>query len=238
MITAPYWGPASRLVFQSDEHRYFLDGREIPSNTTMIKAAGLIDDRWFTPESRQRGIEVHRACHFLCEKDLDWTTVRPDYVPYVEACQDFIRSTGFQVERNEFPAWSDHDYATTPDVMGILNGRRSIINFKTGAISKWVGLQLYGEKQAVNERIQNQDEPWTAGLTYLNGHPYPEMVYALELRANGKWKLHPFNERDLTQVFLSMVKLHHWNGVETPEITHSRLVLNQWKEENGYRAAA
>ncbi len=202
--------PASRLVFQPKDHRYFLDGREIPSNTTMIKEAGLIDDRWFTEESRERGTAVHQACHFLCEKDLDWSTVRPDYVPYVQACADFIKTTGFQVERNEFPVWSHHGYATTPDAMGILDGRRSLINFKTGSISRWVPLQLYGEKIAVNERIQEQVEPWTGGLEYINGHPYPERVYALELRANGKWKLHPFNEQDLTEVFIGMVRLHHW----------------------------
>ncbi len=202
--------PASRLVFQPQDHRYFLDGRELPSNTAMIKDAGLIDDRWFTEESRDRGIAVHRACHFLCEKDLNWTTIRPDYVPYVQACDDFIKTTGFKVERNEFPVWSDHGYATTPDVMGILDGHRCLINFKTGAISRWVPLQLYGEKMAVIERIYEQAEPWTKGLEYLNGYPYPDRVYALELKPNGKWKLHPFNEKDLTEIFISMVRIHHW----------------------------
>ena len=205
--------PASRLVFHPDGHRYYLDGHRLPSNTEIIKAAGLIDDRWFTPESRDRGTAVHQACHFLCENDLDWATVRPDYVPYVEACADFLRTSGFISERNEFPTWSDAGYATTPDDMGQLNGFRSLINWKTGSISKWVGLQLTGEKIAVNERIGEQIEPWTGGLPYLNGHPYVEKIYALELRANGRWKLHPFNDADLSETYLGMVRLHHWKTV-------------------------
>jgi len=203
-------GPAGRLVFHSKNHLYLLDGNPLPSNTEIITATGMIDTRFFTPESRDRGTAVHQACHFLCENDLDWSTVNPAYMPYVEACADFLTKTGFKPERNEFPVWSKYGYATTPDVLGVLAGHRVLINFKTGVCSKWVGLQLTGEKIAVNERIEAQDEPWTADLPYLNGHPYPEQLYGLELKSNGKWKLVPYNDEDLTEDYLAMVRFHHW----------------------------
>lgn len=200
-----------RLKFTEEGHRYTLDGVEIPSNTTLLQAAGLIDTRWFQPEHAQRGKEVHKACWFLCEGDLDWASVRPDYVPYVEAFALFLEQSGFKVELNEVPVWSAAGYATTPDLVGILNGRRVIINIKTGSVEKWVGLQLAGEKYALTERILAQDLPWTHHLEPINGRAFPEGRFALQVSANGKYKLHKeFTSPMDEPTFLGIVSLHHW----------------------------
>ena len=45
--------------FESVTHSYVLDGQRVPSITQMLKQCGLVDDRWWTDASRERGTHVH-----------------------------------------------------------------------------------------------------------------------------------------------------------------------------------
>lgn len=204
----------SRLVFLEEAHRYFLDGIEIPGNTSLLQEDGIVDTTWFTPESRDRGTRVHKACWYEDEGDLDWETVRPEERGYVEAFVKFKRETGFKSDCNEFRCWSALGYATTPDILGVMETpyglRRGLLNLKTGVASRWVGLQLAGEKIACTERIAAQDEEWARRLEYVNGHPYPELRWALELRANGTYRQITFEDPEEEAVFTGIVKKHHW----------------------------
>lgn len=202
----------SQLQFIEEGHIYKLGDMVLPSNTQLLKGAGLIDDRFYTDAGRERGTGVHTACWYLDEGDLDWETVPAEWVPYVEAFGQFKAQTGFKTDFNELAVWSKAGFATRLDMMGILNGRRALIDIKTGQVQKWVGLQLAGQQIAVNERIQAQDEPWTADLEYVSGHPYPEARFALRLDKTGKYKLIPFTNPADLDVFLGVVHLHHWKA--------------------------
>ena len=81
-------------TFDPITHTFRINGVPVPSVTQALKAADIIDDRFYTDEARERGIAVHAACHYLDEECLDWETVAPEIVPYVEAYQRFKDESG------------------------------------------------------------------------------------------------------------------------------------------------
>lgn len=208
-----------RLVFHEEGHRYELDGQPIPSNTQILKSEGLINDMFYTPDGRDRGIFIHAACWYSCEGALDWDTVKPEHVNYIEAFERFVIESEFHVDYNELPVWGAPGFGTRLDVLGTgqfqVNGvfcrRRVIVDIKTGSVPAWVGLQLGGQMSAVKERIQAQDEGWTH-LEEINGHPYPEIAFALQLNKNGTYRLKEFNDPTAEDTFRGLVYAHNWKA--------------------------
>ena len=61
------------MVFDEVAHAYFLDGKQLPSVTQLLKFVVSFD---FVPPDvleakRQLGVAVHKACELLDEDDLD-----------------------------------------------------------------------------------------------------------------------------------------------------------------------
>lgn len=51
-----------RFDHRAHEYVDIATGYVYPSITQVMKQAGIVDDRWFTDESRERGSAVHRLC--------------------------------------------------------------------------------------------------------------------------------------------------------------------------------
>lgn len=208
----------SRLQYIEDGHRYLLDGRPIPSNTQALKAEGLINDMFYTPDGRDRGINVHTACWYLDDGSLDWDSVSPDEKGYVKAFERFRLETEWKTDFNELPVWGSPGFGTRLDLIGRgmfqVNGvflrRRAVIDIKSGSVPNWVELQLAGQSLAVKERIQTQDEEWTHHIEYENGHPYPELRFALQLKKDGKYRLKEYTNPNAEDVFRGLIHAYHW----------------------------
>jgi hypothetical protein len=71
--------------FDAAEHLYIaLDtGEIVPNITRMMDAAGLIDDRWYTEESCERGKQVHRLTANYDMGALDMAALVSPYRPYL-----------------------------------------------------------------------------------------------------------------------------------------------------------
>lgn len=69
--------------------------------THAIKAAGLIDSEWFTPEATSRGTAVHAATELDDMGDLDETSVHPAVAPFLESWRRFRKEIGW-------PIWEGH----------------------------------------------------------------------------------------------------------------------------------
>lgn len=208
----------SRLRFQEDAHVYTLDGVVIPSNTQVLTAEGLIDKTFYSEDGRERGTRVHAACWFADEGKLDWDTVAEDERGYIRAFEKFKRESEWITDFNELPVWGSPGFGTRLDLLGVgvfkvgdtFLRRRAVVDIKTGVVPPWVGLQTAGQKMAVVERIQAQDEAWSAHLEYINGHPYPELRFALKLNRNGTYRLKEFNDPAEEPIFSGYVHAHHW----------------------------
>jgi hypothetical protein len=99
-------------------------GRLYPSVTTILKAEGFIDTRFYDDWSRDRGSMIHLATAYDDRNELDEENLDPVIRPYLEAWQKFRRESGFIPEKIEVPGMSTvYRYAGTPDRIGELPGK-------------------------------------------------------------------------------------------------------------------
>ena len=92
-----------KLDFNAEAHEYRLDGQLVPSVTQVL---AVLEDfegvPWHLLEAaRKFGQHVHEACALMVRGELDWASLDPALVPYVEAAQRFIDESGFVVRACE-----------------------------------------------------------------------------------------------------------------------------------------
>ena len=135
-MTAAAPTPDSRpvLTFDAEAHVYQIDGRTVPSVTTILSAV-FGDLLWpFRSEfAMDRGTKVHRAVHLYVQHDLDVNSLSPYVAGYVAAAVRFLVESGFCVAASEQRLHSAiHDYCGTLDIVGTLNGRLTVADWKSG----------------------------------------------------------------------------------------------------------
>lgn len=185
---------APALEFVASSHRYYLDDRELPGVTSILKDAGLIDDTWFTDEARLRGTYVHAATHYLDDGDLAEESVDPRLAGYLEAYRRFLAVTRPTWELREHRVCDPiFGYAGTLDRVGVLGstGAKVILDIKTGGLPPSVGLQLAAYRRCLT-------------------NPYVYKRVALQLKADGSFSLHDCTDRRDEQRFLNALDLWNW----------------------------
>lgn len=178
------------LTFDPKSHIYKFNEHPVPSVTTVLKDMGFINTQYFTEEGRERGTLIHRIIEWYCKKTLDLDTVDPVLNPYLEAWIQFAKDTGFKPEAVEVPLYNKiYRVAGTPDHIGALDGRESVIDVKSGGPAPFTALQ-------------------TAGYEILAGRNLKRFV--LYLTGKGVYKLREFKDKNDRQVFLGAVACWHW----------------------------
>ncbi|MEO5360592.1 MAG: PD-(D/E)XK nuclease family protein [Nitrospirota bacterium] len=185
------------LLFDKTDHTYTTpDGVVLPSVTQILKELGFYPhSEFYTNESRQRGVDVHLACQYYDENDLDETTLRDEIRPYVEAYKRFRTESGFEPQLVEYRLYSKtYGYAGTMDRVGMLTSKTTIIDLKTG-------------------QPQCADALQTAAYAYA----YTEMTgvkvmerYGLYLKDTGSYRLQNHKERSDLQIFLAAASLYQY----------------------------
>lgn len=181
------------LTFDAAQHRYAFNGATLVSVTQAIGAAGLIESEWYTDFARERGRLVHLATQFDDEGDLDEESLSPVIRPYVEAYRKFKAECRFvpQLIESRFGI-IDCAYAGTVDRVGLLDGRKAVLDLKSGEICPWIRLQLAGYANSLP-----------------NGAIYER--YGVQLKSDGTYKLVSFPVRDFRRDlsdFLVCVRTH------------------------------
>jgi len=179
------------LQFNPESHVYTLDGKTLPSVTTIIKEAGLIDTTWFTDGAATRGTYVHQATELLDRDDLDETSLDPALVPYVDAYKRFKADTGFYISGIEKRIHNaTYGYAGTLDRVGKFPGDsiESIIDIKTGKPEKWHGLQLAAYRLCLGNELRKR--------------------FGLYLSDSGIYRLERYTDRQDIQVFLACLTIY------------------------------
>jgi len=187
--------PSDVFEFVPKDHSYRLNGITIPGLTRTLELTGFVDKQWFTEESRVRGTQVHKACWFLAEGDLDWNTVKPEHLPRVKRFAEFLDEVRPQLVLAETPLYSAaYNFAGTPDFVFLVNGVYWIVDVKTGRAGLAAALQTAGQKVLVEERM-----PQVRGARR----------FALELPAEGKYRLVPCPKPGDTPLLLTAVAMVH-----------------------------
>ncbi len=109
------------VEFEREGHKY---GNGLEPVTTILKAEGIIDTRFYDDWSRDRGSMVHLATAYDDRNELDEENLDPVIRPYLEAWRKFRKESGFVPEKIEVPGMSTvYCYAGTPDRIGELPGK-------------------------------------------------------------------------------------------------------------------
>ena len=178
------------VSFDEATHCYEIDGQKVPSVTGILTAMNFVDSQWFTDYARDRGKLVHRIIHWYIAGELDESTIDPALQGYFDAWRRFEEETGFVSTATEKPLASLlHRFCGTPDHIGTLNGQETVCDVKTGAIFPHVGLQL-------------------AAYELLAGRPLKR--YGLALKADGRYSLKQFTDRQDRQIFLAALACYQW----------------------------
>lgn len=163
--------------FSADAHEYFDGLNLVPGITGMLVKCGLIDDTWFTEESRIRGTAVHHLTAAYDLGALNLEAVAPVYRPYLlahVAAMEQLR-----------PSWTDVEVAYVhphyrfggrPDRVGACLRLQTVCEIKSGAPHKSHRVQLALQAILVAQASDLKD-------------PFAWRRMAVYLRPNGRFKV-------------------------------------------------
>lgn len=136
------------IVYDDEEHRYWINGQEALSVTQLLKLNGIAPDlgTFYTEESRKRGTAVHLAAELISKEVQDLEDYEDS--PYYLWIKGFSQ---FREEYNLKPlaiekmvgnaAWL---VAGRFDLAGVVKGVETLIDLKTGSKMRHHGVQLAG----------------------------------------------------------------------------------------------
>lgn len=193
--------PQLDLQFDAATHVYTLDGRVVPSVTQALQVLQTFDGipAAALEAARVRGVMVHAACDLLDREALDWSSLDPSLVPYVEGYRNWLDESGAVVIASELRvASSTYRYAGTLDMLvEIGSGRLAVVDRKaTATLPATVGPQTAAYAQAAEETHGHK----RLRRYCLHLHPAHQRGYKLtELKDPADWS-----------VFQSCLNVHHW----------------------------
>jgi hypothetical protein len=132
--------------YSPDTHIYYYNGVEIPSVTQILTAVGLIDDRFFSDRSADRGTRFHEAMH---QYVLTGEIIDMDFLSGAELWNKFLMLYPGWVSKDlETPVYSEW-YAGTPDNV---SENKEVIDYKTGNPKFWHLVQVGGYMELLNSQ--------------------------------------------------------------------------------------
>ena len=174
----------AKLIFYDATHTYEVDGEEIPSVseiTRFISREVYGDVTQFNLDrAGDRGSKVHKALEVLDK----YGEVEADesVVPYLKAYLQFRKDHPCQWKYIEKAICAeDKSYAGTLDRYGSVDGKNTLLDFKTTKTISPAHRQMYSAGQNLYRKAL--DEP-------------VEQILILQLRDDGTYKLYPLDIED------------------------------------------
>jgi hypothetical protein len=188
------------LSFDENGHIYRYGGKEIPSVSRILVSEGFINTGWFTDEGRLRGSAVHLHIKHHCLK-AGCMAVPKAFDGYMNAWKSFEEQCNWKPFFVELPLSTKNEpmFAGTPDQIGFMNDIASVIDIKTGKISKATGLQLAAYEILIN----------------ANPHSVPDFSkplkrYTIQLNKDGKYSITEFKDYTDRYIFTSALAIYNW----------------------------
>jgi len=142
------------VTFDPTLHEYRDGDKVVRSVTQILHDAGLIDDRWFTSESRERGSAVHDLCQRYARGERVDAIGRPlAALEYVNALARWFEDRRVYAIETEMVIDVIIDglrYAGTFDLLAEIGRKRVLVDYKTGAGMKWHSAQIAAYALALN----------------------------------------------------------------------------------------
>jgi len=131
------------IDFESGTHTYIVDGKEIPSVTTILKDVGIIHG-YYAPGAAEKGKRKHKIFEAYLKGTLDWSALSEEEIKLLETFQGWYDKYVAKVIDIEKLVYNkDGHYAGTIDLIYENKfGQIDICDYKTGQPEKWHDLQL------------------------------------------------------------------------------------------------
>jgi len=182
--------------FDDKNHIYTLNGRQLPSVTTMLKDVGFIDDRYFNEYAAKRGTYVHKATALWDKGNLDESSLDIKLNGYLNGYKLFRKEFKVEWTHIETPFYNEiFDIAGIPDRVG----EHIIVDIKTGETPP----NLAAATPVHWHRIQ------TALYCILIGHDFRTRRFGLYLKSSGSYKLVPFTDRKDFEIAHAVITVYH-----------------------------
>jgi hypothetical protein len=190
------------VEFIEETHTYKLNNDLIVSSVTeILTGCGLIDTTWYRKEHAFRGRAVHKSLLYYLQCDLDERTLSPGIVPYLDAFKLFQQHVKLEPKLELVEKPMIHPtllFAGTPDMPCELNGSPALIDFKTCPALPHHGIQLAAYKILLRDVADF----------------HVRSRYVLQLKPDGKYKLHEFKDRNDERVWLSCLAIYNWKKLK------------------------
>jgi hypothetical protein len=180
------------LTFEESTHTYRYRGREVPSVTSVLRSVHNFDrvDPQLLERARIFGHHVHAATDLFDRGILDEESLDPGLGPHLAGYKLFLFETGFHVTHSEEQIYNPRQkYAGTLDTRGIWRGTTWLLDKKSGAVPRTVGLQTAAYQQACEEKPKRRlclqllpnnyklracEDPadWSYFVSFLNVHRF------------------------------------------------------------------
>lgn len=192
---------APQLSFFEQDHRYELDGKPVPSVTTVLSFGRNLDHipAW----TAHRGTALHLASEYYDANDLDMESVDDLVRPHLDAYIEWHRRTEPTFIMTEEKVWGELDgmlfCGTIDRVMLHRRGHHLVIDLKSGAPRSEHGLQLAAYRHAYMQRTGAKDVG----------------CMGLYCTKDGKWQEKDYNGAHLLEGFRA--KLAAWYAAQGGE---------------------
>jgi hypothetical protein len=206
------------VTFDALLHEYRVDGRRVSHITGILDAAGMVPDYSRIPPAtlayaRDRGAHVDVCCDLLDDGDLDWTSVHPECLPYVQAWQKFKDRERFVPIVSQGVLYHQElDYAGTPDVYGLIDKVATIVERKcTAKLSETYSLQTAAQAMPGIGLAVDETEGELLPLTVARR-------LVVQLRKDGTFAVYDCEQeakkagRDDFSAFRAAVEIAKWKG--------------------------
>lgn len=132
------------LEFDQAKHLFSCKGKRVPSVTQILKELGIIDGRWYTEESRERGEKVHRITALHDAGKLDPKSVDPALTGYYQGYLKFLDEKKPLVFGVELIVSDEIGcYAGITDRLMYIDEIDYAVDIKTGSFETWHRLQVH-----------------------------------------------------------------------------------------------
>lgn len=136
----------SDITFIEETHEYYYTKDShlirIPGVHEIMEYAGYVNTTFVPEEALKRGEFVHAAVELIHLNEFDYSTVPPEWTPFISAYEMYLRDHDPTiVEMEELFLYFDEDIAYCGRRDRILDGG-ILEDVKTGTFSKWHPIQL------------------------------------------------------------------------------------------------
>jgi hypothetical protein len=191
------------LSFDEWNHAYAQDGRRLPSVTGLLKRFGVTSIAGI-PEpvleiARERGTAVHRAIHLSTTGTLDWSTVDPLLMGYLDAWWAWVDHVGYESDGAESAlADTTLGFAGTADDWG------------RPTRGRYAGFRLVVDRKCTAQVLPEVGVQLAAYRHLLRVHDYPATHrIAVQLFPDGAFKEHEFRDPHDWTEFAACLTLHN-----------------------------